>query len=161
MLAVTQLVGFGGLLGAVGGTLTNVSSQGSTIESSHNGAFVPANAFDGNTGTFWFSGESGAGVSGVSYLGRNLSAAYDVTRIKIYQDNVSGGAVTSYLVQRSSDGSAWTTVATENSPVGLGVTTTDFASVGSYQYWRVLANSASNGGTTRWSLYEMEIWAMV
>lgn len=142
-------------------TLTNVSSQGSAIESSHVSTFVPANAFDGNTSTLWDSGESGVGVNGVSYLGRNLGAAYEVTRIKVNQDNVDDGAVTSYLIQRSSDGSSWTTAATENSPVANGETTTDFASVGAYQYWRVLANSAASGGGSRWAIREMEIWALV
>lgn len=84
------------------------------------GAGEPANAFDGNSATFWAT----AGSAGPDWLGYILPSALEIRAVLIQAgDNAARAARAprDFQVQRSTDGSAWTTVHTVTDTPAWGV----------------------------------------
>ena len=120
----------------------------------YSGSYPPSNAFDGNASTLWISSQSTT-VSGTSYIGQNFGSAKFVSQFTITQAN-SGCTVSSVNLQYSDNGSSWTTAAT------CAVSSTTYTaqvipasnSAGAHQYWRLLAASATSGGSN-WDVSEL------
>lgn len=91
---------------AIGGA--NVAAGGTAIESTHFSGFVAANAFDGNSSTYW---ESDNGGVLPSYIGYHFAAAVDIIEVAITaHGTIPLLAPRTAEVQSSPDGVTWTTV---------------------------------------------------
>lgn len=90
----------------------DLCSGGSAVYSSqYSPSFLAANAFDDNDATSWATAP-GAGAAD-SYIGYSFAAAVDVGAFRITARPESGGEAqtpTSFKLQYSDDGSAWTDV---------------------------------------------------
>jgi len=136
----------------------DITQSANAIESAHNGAYVPGNAFDDSSATQWRSAQTGAGVDGVSYIGQDFGSgnAKAIRKVGLEQYNNAAYIVTSALVQYSDDAScsaSWTT-ATTISPV-LSASNIDYEvpDSGAHRCWRLLANSAT--GSSYWIVEEI------
>lgn len=135
---------------ANGGFSADLTTGGTAIKDSEQGGKEATKAFDDNTGTSW---KTNGASPGTAYIGYQLSSAAEIRQITIQQ--VSGSAVTSVLVQRSSDGSSWTTVTTASILADASSQTIAVASSSTYSYWRLLSNSSTSGGL--WEVSEIEM----
>jgi hypothetical protein len=122
------------------------TDTGGAIESSH---YItgPEDAFDDNTATNWRSGESGTGVSGVSYIGWDYGEGVTRTIHSITLDQFSWGGegyCTSVKLQKSDNGTDWSDIETFNS-LTYGVNDISPSSDFSCRAWRILANSNATG----------------
>ncbi|MGJ5032262.1 discoidin domain-containing protein [Bradyrhizobium sp. HKCCYLS2038] len=149
---------FDNILGIVGPVPGFGASQSAFAIASSTSSGSAGQTVDGVLTTGWISGESGAGVSGVSWIGQNFGAANakHIRQIIIYQGS-NGDAtysVTSGKVQWSDNGSSWT----DHSTITLLATQSRqvfaLAASGPHQYWRILANSAA-GAANRWAVAEL------
>ena len=122
-------------------------------------------AFDGNTGTHWFSNQSiNSNSSGIDFLGVQLDAAYNITKARIY--NVSQAPAT-VKIQYSDDGSSWSDALATwslSGSIGAFIETT-WASVGSHAYWRLMSSSATTADglgnpATGWKCAELEFYEL-
>ncbi|WP_431854357.1 discoidin domain-containing protein [Azospirillum sp.] len=95
----------------VSGGVADECVGGAAISGGDAGSWSASRAFDDDTGTFWGSSQSGAGVKGVAYIGYHFATPKSINRIR-FRSSPSGSAATPVimLVQRSYDGVSWTTV---------------------------------------------------
>lgn len=115
-------------------------------------------AFSGNNGTNeWLSSQVGTAVVGAAYLGQNFGATRNVVAMGVFQANNGIGNINSATVQHSPDGVTWTDVQTFNlnAPGALQMLT--WASVGAFQYWRLLANDNPGTGVS-WGVYALSMY---
>jgi hypothetical protein len=136
----------------------DLTTTGFAISSGPHGPYVAANAFDDNGETFFQGPEIGAAVNGAAWIGQDFGSgnAKHVRRITLKQHSAACCQVSSVKVQYSSDGSTWSDQSTITVALSDAVQTFDLASSGSYQYWRVIANS----GTSLWQWNVLEIEMM-
>lgn len=89
---------------------TPISTSGGTaFGSTESTGFPPANAFDGNTTTWYRSNGAPTTGSGAIVLGMQFPAAQTVAKLQfVITDNLNGGPAT-FDVQYSDDGSTYTT----------------------------------------------------
>ncbi|WP_085372990.1 discoidin domain-containing protein [Magnetospirillum sp. ME-1] len=137
-----------------GGYTANLCSGGTAICSTYwNATYQPSNAFDGNNSTVWQpgSGEVGAGMNNVSFIGYQFASSRVIRQIVVNQDPT--GAVSQVQVQAYISGS-WTNIGSASS-VGSGANTISVpANVGSTQ-WRVLCTN--NGSISYWNIREISM----
>ncbi len=125
---------------------TNLARGKPTTASSAESAMFPAtNATDGDVTTRWSSA-----FSDPQWIQVDLGQSYNLNHVTLTWEAACARA---YQVQTSPDGSAWTTVYTNNNSTG-GIQDISFASTG--RYVRVLATArASQWGD---SLYEFAVY---
>jgi hypothetical protein len=131
-------------------TAAKVSIPGSAVSASANDGNVPANTVDGNLNTRWSANGDGQWIR--YDLGTTRSVAY--LRVAFYNGALR---VFTFDIQRSSDGTSWTTVASgvksalNNDRQTFEVT--DFSA----RYVRLVGHGNS---TSTWnSMTEVEVWA--
>ncbi|MCU1679597.1 MAG: coagulation factor 5/8 type domain protein [Amycolatopsis sp.] len=125
---------------------TNVAQGKPTTASSAESAQFPAsNATDGNVTTRWSSG-----FSDPQWVQVDLGQNYNLTHATVTWE---AAAASSYQLQRSTDGTTWTTITTNNnSPADIQ----DLSMSGTGRYVRIYATSrASQYGD---SLYELAVY---
>jgi hypothetical protein len=125
---------------------TNIAQGKPTTASSAESTQFPAsNATDGNVTTRWSSG-----FSDPQWLQVDLGQNYDLTHATVTWE---AAAASSYQLQRSTDGTTWTTITTNNnSPADIQ----DLSLSGTGRYVRIYATSrASQYGD---SLYELAVY---
>ena len=141
---------------------SDMCTGGTPIESSHaSPSWLPAYAFDDNSETGWATGESGAGVNGVSYIGYDFGegVARHIRRISI--DNLAAiNTVASILFQYSDNGSDWTVAETISLVVDDSTHTYDVSATGAHRCWRALANSGL-AGVGSWVVMEFDMYQLV
>ncbi|MGC5013164.1 glycosyl hydrolase family 8 [Streptosporangium sp. DT93] len=123
-------------------------SQGrpATSSSNEDGTLLPAAAFDGSPATRWASAEG----HDPEWLRVDLGASASVSRVKLLWE---AAYATSYRIEVSPDGSAWTQVYATT--VGNGGTD-DLTLSGTGRYVRMYG--LSRGTPYGYSLYEMEVY---
>lgn len=156
-----QFDNINGIVEPTFGPGSDVSTSGNAIVSSTSSGSAAQTADGITTGANgWVSGESGAGVSGVSYAGQNFGGGVTkrVRQMVLYQgyNGDSTYSITSALIQYSDNGTAWTTAATVSLTATLAAQTVTCSDVGTHQYWRLLANSAA-GAANRWGVTELQM----
>lgn len=114
-----------------------------------------ANAFDDSNSTYWASSQTAGSISAAAYIGYNFGSSKTIKGFSIKQ-NSSGQAITSVKIDRSSDGSSWTNVATQTIVADNSKQTFDITNSTGAQYWRVLANA--NTGSGSWEVQEVEFF---
>jgi len=137
----------------------NLCPFGIPVESGHNSAYVPSNAFNGATiGGVWSPSEILNNQSGVSWLGMDFGVG--VTRhirsIALFTYSAIANNMSSIKVQNSSDGTTWTDVGTTyamSTAVNSWVTASLPASTAS-RYWRILANA---NVANNWFVFELQM----
>lgn len=92
-------------------------SGGTAAASSTTGAFVAANATDGNNATYWES----ASVGGGSWWSYDYGSGTTVSVAEVYMVNSTTYGATSFDLQYSDDNSTWTTVFQASPTVTSGV----------------------------------------
>jgi len=98
---------------------------------------------DGNTGTDSFHTDT-AGAGSYVLIDYGVGNAADLTGWKYY---VGGVVTATWNIQYSSDNSSWTNAYTGlDCSGGAGWKTANWASVGSYRYWRSYKTDAAAGG---------------
>ena len=113
----------------------------------------PANAFDGGAESNWATNKvSGEGISGVCWIGQNFGSPMNITQITIKQLS-SASAISDVTIQYG-NGSSWTSAGAYSISKDTALNTINFASVGSHQYWRLLAGG-NPGGNERWQVTEI------
>ena len=119
------------------------------VTASANDGNLPANTVDGNLATRWSASGDGQWIR--YDLGSSLTVAY--LRLAPYAGT---NRVFTFDVQRSSDGSSWTTVAAGlKTALNSNLQTFDFADV-STRYLRLVGHMNS---TSSWNAYtEVEVW---
>jgi beta-glucanase (GH16 family) len=121
-------------------------SQGrpATSSSTENASFVAANAVDGNTGTRWSSA-----FSDPQWLQVDLGATHPISQVVL---NWEAAFASSFQIQTSADGAAWTTVATSSGNAGIQT----LPVAGSGRFVRMLGNTRA----TQWgySLWEFQVF---
>ena len=110
------------------------------------------NAFD-NTPATWASSQSGAGVNGVSYIGKNFGSSAEIKRISLIQVISANFNVSSVKMQSSTNGSTWTDVQTFSLVTGENILIPTIPLT--TQYVRFLANSATP--LNQWQVTELQI----
>jgi parallel beta-helix repeat protein len=140
-----------------GSTSTNLALNQPTSDSGYTQTYVPANAVDGNTSTYWESTNSDF----PQWLQVDLGAAKSFSRIVLdLPPSTSWATRTQTLsIQGSNDGSTFTTIVasagyTFNPSTGNTVTIT-FPSA-SYRYVRL--NFTANTGWPAGQLSEFQVW---
>jgi len=108
-------------------------------------------AFDDSASTWWGSVQTGANVSGASYIGYNFGSPVTPKAFTIKQHANYIGSV---KVQRSSDGSSWVDVQTITISENNTKNAYSFSNSTSAQYWRLLANDNPSSGS--WQVEEIE-----
>ncbi|MFI6508395.1 glycosyl hydrolase family 8 [Streptosporangium sp. NPDC050855] len=123
-------------------------SQGrpATSSSNEDGTLLPAAAFDGSTGTRWASAEG----HDPEWLRVDLGASATVSRVRLLWE---AAYATSYRIEVSPDGSAWTQVYATTTGNGG---TDDLTLSGTGRYVRMYG--LSRGTPYGYSLYEMEVY---
>ena len=111
---------------------------------------IPANAFDGNTGTFW----RGTSTANNDWIGALLYFAAPINEVRFYIGNVYRPKT--YSIEYSDDGISWSSVATGDFSNATGWQIVDFTNFSSHHYWR--ANFSAGYGTTV-AVYEMELYS--
>jgi hypothetical protein len=112
-------------------------------------------AFD-NTSGYWMSGESGAGVPSVAYIGQDFgSSAHSIRQVTFQQHALSNYGVTSLFFQYSDDCTNWFTTNLFSVDTGDAIQTLTLSSdYGAHRCWRFLANSAP---VSYWAVIEIEM----
>jgi len=105
------------------------------VSSGDNASYPKANAFDGDTATYWGSSSTTA----PQWIGRNFSAPVQLTKVSARFD-YSSGRPNAYQLQGSSDGVTWYDVAAGNFANASGWQDVAFAAT-TYQYWRLYFTS--------------------
>ena len=114
----------------------------------------PSNAFDGGAESNWATSRvSSEGISGICWIGQNFGTARNITQITIKQFT-TGTAISDLTIQYSDNGSSWTSQGAHSISKDTALNTMTFTSVGSHQYWRLLAG-ANPGGNERWQVTEI------
>ncbi|MFP5238358.1 MAG: discoidin domain-containing protein [Acidobacteriota bacterium] len=126
---------------AYGATDLCFGSGGTAIATDYYSSLVPANAFDGNLGTYW---QRNTGTSG--YIGYHFTAAKNVAAYKLITGPLSSPQLpVSWTFEGSNDGSNWTTLDTRTGQaLGQYDSRIYTCTAGSYAYYRL--NVTSNGG---------------
>lgn len=130
-----------------------------TISSSANSGYPAANAFDGNTSTFWGSAITDAAAVGNVYIGQS-GLAQKVNRIILNQYAADNNHYASSIkVQWSSNGTTWTDIQTF-SGLTIGINTIDitnsYTPSGVY-YLRLLQNNQLGVGQG-WDVLELNFY---
>lgn len=138
---------------------SDVTNAGTPIEDSHNSTNVPANAFDNNAATPWQTGTVSPTVQWVGWIGIDFgSAPRNITQVSVNQNGAGTNLwLTSVLVQASSNGYEWITAATVSLTQDTNAHSYAHSSIGTYRYWRLLADSETNTASNRWALDEVEM----
>ena len=159
-----------GTWGWIGSTVINYVKLATPtpIDGGHYSTYTSAKAFDGSIMTasgYYATDVTGAGISGVAYIGQDFGASASITvaRIRICQGVLSGGyqAISSVKLQHSPDAITWTdyctlTLATTDD-VFQTVNVPDSVTPAADRYWRILAN-ANLGTGYRWCVRELEFY---
>lgn len=138
---------------------SDMSISAAAISSGDNGAQAKGLAFDKNSSTYWLSSQTGAAVNGAAYIGQDFGvASYSFGQITVNQA-IQPNAVTSAIVQISTDGTTWTNLQTITLSPTTGVQTFALSTNSGNRAIRLLANSATNGGSgaNSWAVYEMTV----
>jgi len=132
------------------------------IESSHYSTFAGTNAFD-NASNQWYSGESGADIYGVSYIGQDFGefVSREIRRVGVVGYGGTNYTVTSYHLQFSDNASDWSTCGTAllNTSV-FYEQYANFDACGTHRYWRLLAGSNLSVGRY-WIVLEIEMFEYI
>lgn len=133
----------------------DVCNGGTAISGGDSSGKPASNAFANDNSTTWWTSSQTA-VNGVAYIGYNFGAGVTraIRKISLNQDG-STACVTSVKVQYSSDGITWNTAATVT--IAAGVNYITVPGIGAYQYWRLLANSATLSASS-WMVNEIEMY---
>jgi|SRR5579875_2798389 len=135
--------------------ITNECINGSSIRSSDKSSSFPiSNAFDGDTSTYWYGGESYP--SGVSYIGYDFINPKTISFIYLFQHTSAAYAVTSVKIQVSNDNITWNTLTTVS--VLPGANNIFFNNNTPYRYWRILANSNTSTSGNSWGVAEVSMY---
>lgn len=169
---LTDAVCFSGMsaLGYVPSAIspTNLCTGGTPISGGNNDAavFRLAQAFDGTlagVSNGWLSSQTGAGVSGVAYIGYQFASPQPIRWCRILQanghntsSNTSGPVALSKL-QYSDDGSSWTDSATFTMTPHLFQLLVAPRPGASHTYWRLLANSGVGAPALWWGVIELQM----
>lgn len=132
-------VASGYLSNSAGGYTSNLCSGGTALEDSHSSSLVAANAFDGDSGTYWQSNVTGAGANGVAYIGYSFATAQHIRQI-VFTGYDGTYYVSSWLVQRKVSGT-WTTVTTIAPAATSSAQTFAIPASDAQTDWRLLANA--------------------
>lgn len=132
-------VASGYLSNSAGGYTSNLCSGGTALEDSHSSSLVAANAFDGDSGTYWQSNVTGAGANGVAYIGYSFATAEHIRQI-VFTGYDGTYYVSSWLVQRKVSGT-WTTVTTIAPAATSSAQTFAIPASDAQTDWRLLANA--------------------
>lgn len=129
-------------------------------QSYYSASYVPGYAFDGNVNTAWLSPYT-ANMIGVLYIGQNFGEQNNrhIREVTIQQVVGNIYAVSSFKVQKSTDNSTWTTVATISTPVDNGIYTYDVPVSEGARYWRLLANAQA--ADSWWMIKEIQMKELV
>lgn len=114
---------------------------------------TPANAFDGNSGTFWTTNAVSTG-----WLRAEMSAAVALNEYAITgRAGFTGRSPNSWTFEGSNDGSSWTTLDTRSSVTWSGgeTKTYTFSNTTAYLYYRL--NVSANNGDTYLGLAELTL----
>lgn len=120
-------------------------------------------AFDGYTTAtpavtegMWGSSQVGAAITGTAWIGYDFGAPRHIRKITVYQFTTSG-AISSFKVQRSTDGAAWNDVKTVTGAGTVACDTVLLDASAPARYWRLLAQSARIDGdpSSPWNLFEV------
>ncbi len=133
----------------------NICIAGVPIENNHNTVYIPLNAFDTNTGTTWKSLEYNTDINGASWIGYDFLIPRHIRQIVLSQA-IAPSAMSSIIVQSSSDKTNWITI--ETITPSTSVTTAQAFALpvsGSNQYWRLLANA--NCTLSNWIVSEVQM----
>lgn len=144
---------------AYGADVTSISSY---IESSHTGTATGALAFN-NQSNAWYGGETGAGVSGISYIGQDFGALVtrEIRRVGYLGYGSSSFTPASFSLDYSDDGANWASC-------GIGTLSTssyyeqyfNFDACGTHRYWRLLATANLIAGSY-WIVSEIEMFEYI
>ncbi|WP_237715619.1 MULTISPECIES: discoidin domain-containing protein [Pelosinus] len=133
----------------------DVCEGGTAISGGDSGIYVAGRAFNNDgSATAWASYQSAANQLGAAYIGYNFGTPKSIRRVEILQSSIANNAVSSLKVEYSADGLTWNTAVTQG--VGVSQNTIYVPAVGSYQYWRLLANNNLPSGST-WGVPEVEM----
>jgi len=111
----------------------NHTPPANTLSQNGLGGFVASAAVDGQTDVkAWDTNNSSSGAFVRLNLG-SLRRGY--TAVQVFMS--SNGSGSSYNVEHSDDGIAWTTL-TQMNPTAAGWNTVEWPSAGSHQFWRLL-----------------------
>jgi hypothetical protein len=150
------------LRATVGGSDQTTTASNAISSSEFSASFLNDYAFDGVSGNFWVSQNSGYGTQ---WIGYDFGAGNDVTVEEIvWSKRPDGFGVAESpiiaLVQYSSDASTWTTYWAFVTPAtwGTGSETRTFSrQTGSgKQFWRILVTSVQGGAGFPFSTAELE-----
>lgn len=138
----------------------NLCYGGTAISGGDATGYGKSNAFDGDTTTNWNSSQNAANQSATAYIGYDFGTgvARHIRKIKLTQIADTRSAVTSVKVQNSSDGSAWTAVATVNTYAGINII--ELPASNARRYWRILAN-ANLTNTFAWTVSECAMFELL
>lgn len=145
-------------------TVNNVCNTSyAAIASSIASSSYPATAaFDGVWNTLGWESASNTSMTGNVYIGEDFGSgnAKHIREITIKQGvNAVNNTISSFKVQRSTDNSTWTDVATITTPTDGGIYTYDLPASSAARYWRLLANAQS--ATNYWLVRELEMREIV
>jgi hypothetical protein len=121
-----------------------------------------ANAFDGNTSTYWADANTGSAVVGNSWIGQNFAQPVEIARIQCYTYTNRLNNTSAIKVQFSDNGTAWVdAIEHTNLPTTTaGWIYLDVPKSGDHKYWRITPSSAVYVGN-RWILAEFQMMAYV
>jgi hypothetical protein len=125
----------------IGGNPVNLALNKPAAESSHEGGFTAAGAFDGNIGTRWSSQ-----FSDEQWISVDLGAVKTISRVKLNWENAYGKG---YKIQVSNDGNIWTDVYT---------TTTGDGGIDDISFTATSARYVKMYGTQRVTAYGYSLW---
>lgn len=136
----------------------DLTTGGTAISGGDAVGTVPANVFDDNPSTYWYSSQIGAAITGNAYIGYDFGSGTSkhIRRFSIKQ-SVSGG-ITSVKVQKSDNGTNWTDVATKTISKTTDIQVLDLPASSEARYWRLLANDYID--SAQWQVYEVEFFEL-
>lgn len=128
--------------------------------------YEASSAFDGNTtATMWQSAQA-SGQNLVSWIGYNFGTGIQkqIKKITIMQGyNVAtssfsiNNCVSSVLVEYSNDGVSWNTLTSSALSLTTGFQYINLSDSGTYQYWRLRANSNTQNTGSCWLVDEVQM----
>lgn len=136
----------------------NLCVGGTPISSQDFTTYSASRAFDGNPNSDRRSAETGEGVNGVSWIGYKFNEPKRVEKIYFHQHS-GGSAVESIKIQASNDEENWETIlVTDVNPSDQYI---EFTNEKKYLMWRLLANSSTIDSSSRWNVYEIEMYEKI
>ncbi|MDR0425124.1 MAG: discoidin domain-containing protein [Clostridiales Family XIII bacterium] len=125
-------------------------ARASSTSTENDGAYVPANAVDGDLATRWSANEDAG-----NWIDVNLGAPYIISQVVIHWE---ASYARGYTIQTSNDGEAWTDVYTEAAGDG-GIDAIDISPAVTARWVRV--QGVAKSGEYGYSIYEIEAYGIV